>query len=239
MITLGLIGHGGMGKAVERVAVARGFAVKVLGRGFGVGDLADCDVLMDCSLPDSVIENVKMCIEADKNLVIVASGWYERLDEVRAMVEASEIGVLWSGNFSIGVAMFLKVVEEAAKLVNRFEEYDVWGHEIHHFNKIDSPSATAKSLEKVLLANIERKTAVVEDRLERKRRPEEIHFSSVRGGAVNFAHTIGFDSEADTVTIAHSARNREGYALGAVKGAEWILGKRGLFSMEEFLKINN
>ncbi len=81
MITLGLIGHGGMGKAVERVAVARGFAVKVLARGFEVEDLADCDVVMDCSLPDSVVGNVKMCIEADKNMMIVASGWNERMDE--------------------------------------------------------------------------------------------------------------------------------------------------------------
>ena len=120
-------------------------------------------------------------------------------------------------------------------MIDKFDEYDVWGHEIHHYNKADSPSGTAKILEKILLDNIERKTSVVEDKLDRRREPNEIHFSSVRGGPVNFGHTIGFDSAADRILITHEARNRDGYALGAVKAAEWLIGKKGFFSMGDFL----
>ena len=109
--------------------------------------------------------------------------------------------------------MYFKIVEAAAKLVNKFDEYDVWGHEIHHYNKADSPSGTAKTLEKILLENIERKTAVVEDKLDRKPEPNELHFSSLRAGAVNFAHTIGFDSAADKILITHEARSRDGYGV--------------------------
>lgn len=233
---IALIGYGGMGRAVERVALERGHEVGVFGREISVEALLDYDLAIDCSLREGVLSHARMCASASKNLVIVASNWYDLMPEMKAMVEASEIGVIWSGNFSIGVNLFLKMVARAAEFVNDFEEYDVWGHEIHHNQKVDSPSATAKLLEEILLAKIERKTAVVEDRLERKREDHEIHFSSLRGGQVNFKHEIGFDSAADTITITHSARSRDGYALGAVKAAEWIVGKRGLFGMEDFMK---
>ena len=168
-------------------------------------------------------------------MVVGTTGWYGRLEALKTEMAAAKIGFLWSSNFSIGVNMYFKIVEEAAKLVNKFDEYDVWGHEIHHYNKADSPSGTAKTLEKILLKNISRKTAVVEEKLDRKREMNEIHFSSVRGGLVNFGHTIGFDSAADRITITHEARCRDGYALGAVKAAEWLKGKIGYFEMEDFL----
>ena len=152
------------------------------------------------------------------------------------MGEGNSIGFLYSSNFSIGVNLYFKMVEAAAKLVNKFDEYDVWGHEIHHCNKVDSPSGTAKTLEKILLESIQRKTSVVEDKLDRRRGPSEIHFSSVRGGLVNFGHTIGFDSAADRILITHEARCRDGYALGAVKAAEWLVGKKGFLGMEDFLR---
>lgn len=212
------------------------------------------EVTIDFSLGDAVFENLQLCSEAGVNLVVGTTGWQGRVEEVRELVEGrggnakagnsnsenakeiqSEIGFLWSSNFSIGVNLYLKIVEEAAKMIDKFDEYDVWGHEIHHYNKADSPSGTAKSLEKILLENIERKTAVVEEKLDRRREPHEIHFSSVRGGLVNFGHTIGFDSAADTITVSHAARSRDGYALGAVKAAEWLAGKKGYFEMGDFL----
>ncbi len=242
-----LIGCGGMGRAVQRVALERGHEVHVvdphyegaLAREFS-GEVfeklsPDTTLVIDCSLGEFVIDHLKVCAEVGANLITVATGWYERLSEVKEVVADSEIGFLWSSNFSIGVNLYFKIVEAAAKMVDNFEEYDVWGHEIHHFNKADSPSGTAKTLEKILLKNIERKTAVVEEKLDRRREDNEIHFSSVRGGAVNFEHVIGFDSAADTIKISHAARSRNGYALGAVKAAEWLDGKKGYFEMEDFL----
>jgi len=230
---IGLIGLGSMGKAAERVAAERGHEAF----GFERGDkpvLEGLDVVIDFSLGEAVEDNVRACAEAGVPVVIGSTGWYDRMDVVREL--GAGIGVLWSANFLIGVNMYFKIVEEAAKLIDRFEEYDVWGSEIHHYNKADSPSGTAKKLEKILLDNVARKTKVVEDRLERKIEPAELHFASVRAGAVNFGHTIGFDSAADRITITHEARCRDGYALGAVKAAEWLVGQPvGFYGMEEFL----
>ncbi|MBI5753518.1 4-hydroxy-tetrahydrodipicolinate reductase [Candidatus Peregrinibacteria bacterium] len=269
---IALLGLGGMGKTVRLIALARGHEVPVIIDPHNQEATSCClsaeilngvDVAIDFSSNEALFGNINICKKAGVNLVVGTTGWYDKLAEVKEMVEvknagtvaeenggrpregkaakknldnANEIGFLWSSNFSIGVNLYFKMVEVAAKLVNKFDEYDVWGHEIHHYNKADSPSGTAKTLEKILLDNIERKKAVVEDKLDRKREPHEIHFSSVRGGPVNFGHTIGFDSAADRILITHEARCRDGYALGAVKAAEWLNGKKGYFNMEDFLR---
>lgn len=228
---------------IHRIALERGHEVPVIvdpsdematAKSLTAEQLENIDVAIDFSSTEAVIGNVEICKIADTNLVMGTTGWYEKMDKVKELVRENT-GVLWSSNFSIGVNMYFKIIEAAARLANKFDEYDIWGHEIHHYNKADSPSGTAKSLEKILLDNLERKTAVVEDKLDRKREPHEIHFSSVRGGLVNFGHTIGFDSAADRILISHEARCRDGYALGAVKAAEWLAGRRGFFSMDDFL----
>lgn len=232
---IALIGHGGMGKAVEAVALERGHEVSVVEIGQEID--GSCDMAIDCSLGESVMGNASKCADLGMDLVVVATGWYDQMAEMKKIVEASNIGMIWSSNFSIGVNLYFKMIEQAAKMINQFDEYDVWGHEIHHSQKADSPSGTAKTIEKILLDNIDRKDSVVEDKLDRRREDGEIHFSSVRGGAVNFAHTIGFDSVADTIEIKHSARSRMGYALGAVKAAEWLKGKKGYYEMKDFLNF--
>src|SRR3989338_62778 len=246
---IALIGYGGMGHALAAAARVRGHATPVIidhsapeatAAEVSAKALTGADIAIDFSNPSALDTTVHACMEAAIPLVVGTTGWYDRTDEVRKLIEAESaekrIGFLWSSNFSIGVQMYLRVVAEAARLVNAAEEYDVWGHEIHHTGKADSPSGTAKTLEKILLGLIQRKKTVVEDKLNRKREDSEIHFSSVRGGLVNFGHTIGFDSAADRILITHEARNRDGYALGAVKAAEWIVGKKGLYGMDEYLQ---
>lgn len=262
---IALIGFGGMGKVVHRIALERGHEVAVIvdpgakeasHRVLENKILKGVDVVVDFSQGEGVMKNVRACLEAGVNLVMGTTGWYGKIEEVRKMIlgsanvpdvgnddgtitkkeNQSAIGFLWSSNFSIGVNLYFKIVEAAASIINNLDEYDIWGHEIHHYNKADSPSGTAKTLEKILLENIKRKTSVVEDKLDRRREPHEIHFSSVRGGLVNFGHTIGFDSVADKILITHEARCRDGYALGAVKAAEWLMGKKGFFGMEDFMK---
>lgn len=244
---IALIGYGGMGQAVYKIATEREHEVSVIvdpnskkatHEKLMSECLKNCDVAIDFSLAAAVFENAKICKEAGVNLVIGTTGWLDKMDSVRELFENSEVGCLWSSNFSIGVNLYFKIVEEAAKLMDKFDEYDIWGHEIHHYNKADSPSGTAKTLGNILLENIKRKTAIIDEKLDRKRTDNEIHFSSLRGGPVNFAHTIGFDSAADTITISHNARNRDGYALGAVKAAEWVFRKHGFFSMNDFLDIH-
>lgn len=241
IMKIALIGHGGMGRTVERVAKERDHEIAVIvdpGKGVGLDKLADsgASVVIDFSLGEAVMENIKACTKLGLPIVVGSTGWYEKMDEVKAATAG--IPFMWSSNFSIGVNLYFKIVEAAAQMMDRFDEYDVWGHEIHHVGKADSPSGTAKTLEKILLDNLSRKTAVVEDKLDRKREENEIHFSSVRGGLVNFGHTIAFDSAADRISISHEARCRDGYALGAVKAAEWLAKQPvGHYEMRDFLNL--
>ena len=233
---IALIGHGGMGKAVEKIALERGHEIAAIIEAGDELNFTGADLIIDFSLGESVFENAEAASAANIPLIIGSTGWYDRIDEVSELTK--NIPCLWSSNFSIGVNLYFKIVEEASKLVNKFDEYDIWGHEIHHHNKADSPSGTAKTLSEILLKNIERKDKVFEDKLDRKREDNEIHFSSVRGGPVNFAHTIGFDSAADKILISHEARNRDGYALGALKAAEWLAKKEvGFYTMNDFLNL--
>ena len=241
---IALIGYGGMGQALKSAALPRGHTVPVIidrasgeatAASINAEALAGADIAIDFSSAEEVLDSARAAVEVGIPLVVGTTGWYDKMDEVKSVV-GNKIGFLWSSNFSVGVHMYFRIVAEAARLVNNVDEYDVWGHEIHHVGKADSPSGTAKTLEKILLDAIARKKTVVEDRLDRKRADSEIHFSSVLGGAVNFGHTIGFDSAADRITITHEARNRDGYALGAVKAAEWLAGKTGFYNMDEYIR---
>lgn len=245
-MNIALIGYGKMGQAIARVAAERGHRIvgiidpkakEASSHTLKESALKDADVAIDFSKSEGVEAAVRTCAKAGVPLVMGTTGWYDRMKKVRSLVEGTpKSGFLWSSNFSVGVQLYLKIIEAAARLFDGAGEYDIWGHELHHSGKADSPSGTAKSLEKILLSAIRRKKSVVENKLDRKRADSEIHFSSVRGGPVNFAHTIGFDSAADRVLITHEARNRDGYALGAVKAAEWLAGKTGWHDMDDYLQ---
>jgi 4-hydroxy-tetrahydrodipicolinate reductase len=174
---IALVGYGGMGHAVGRIASERGHEVVVVDphaeeavcASLAEADLDEVDVVVDFSLGEFALDHLELCAERGVNLVIGSTGWYDSLPEVREKVESRDIGMMWSSNFSIGVNLYFKMVEAAAKMIDKFDEYDVWGHEIHHFNKADSPSGTAKSLEQILLENISRKDSVVEEKLYRRR----------------------------------------------------------------------
>lgn len=242
---IALIGCGGMGKEVWETAEERGHEVTFICDPDSLDathkkiskDIAEqADIIIDFSHPDAVIQNVEAAAEAGTNIVVGTTGWYERMEAVEKIVKDSDIGFLWSSNFSIGVNLYFKIIEYAAQLFNAQDNYDVWGHEIHHSKKVDSPSGTAKTLAEIIIENIDRKEKLQEETLHRKIKSEELHFSSTRAGDVNFSHTIGFDSNADTIKIEHTARDRSGYAAGAVKAAEWLTEKTGIYTMEDFLK---
>lgn len=243
-MNIAIIGFGSMGKKIKEVAENLGHNISAIidplsedanYKSIKDADLSNTDVVIDFSTPSSVIENAKVVASAGKNLIIGTTGWYEHLQEIEKIAKENNVGIMWSANFSIGVNLYYKLIARAGELINHYDEYDVWGTELHHNNKADSPSGTAKEIAKILLEKIDRKDAVVYDKLDRKINPNEIHFSSTRGGPVNFSHTVGFDSNSDTITITHSARDRGGYALGAIKACEWIHNKKGLFNMNDFL----
>lgn len=244
-MNIAIIGYGKMGKEIEKIAKEKG--INIVSIIDPQGDestfkeitkksLDGADVAIDFTHPDSAIKNIKKVSDLGVNMVVGTTGWYDKMDEVKNIAEKSGIGLIWASNFSIGVNVFFKIIENASKIINNIKEYDILCHEYHHRNKADSPSGTAKSIGEILLENIERKKKLIYDKLDRKISPEEIQFSSTRGGAIPGTHVVSFDSDADTIELKHTARNRSGFALGAVMAAEWIKGKKGFFAIQDMMK---
>lgn len=228
---ISLIGYGKMGKLIKEKALSLGHTVEAivdsktaLSSLLLKKQISESDVCIDFSHPSCVVENIKWLAAMKKNIVVGTTGWTDKVGEVRKVVEASNIGLFYSPNFAFGVSLFLAIVEHAAALVAPHREYDVSGIEIHHKKKVDSPSGTAKTLAEVVNQHYLDLT-------------NPMTFSSVRVGEVPGTYSILFDSKDDTITLTHTARNRDGYATGAIRAAEWLCGKQGWFSMDDLLKL--
>ncbi len=218
---LAICGYGKMGKLIEKLAPEYGFTIAcVTDLDQCRGDLHGLDAAVDFSVPSAVPENVEKFASIGVNMVIGTTGWMDRFDQVKASAERHGIGLIWSPNFSIGVNVFRRLVAEAARLLADQPEYGAWAWEIHHATKRDCPSGTLLQLvETMRNAGYER----------------SIDATGSRAGAHPGTHEIGFDSAADTITLRHAARNREGFARGALHAARWIVGKKGVHQFEEAL----
>lgn len=239
-----LIGFGKMGRMVASLVAPNHTIVSIIDptasdathRTIDASALERADVVIDFSHPTVVLSNVGLIAPFKKNIVMGTTGWYDQLEAVRQIVTQYDIGFLYSSNFSIGVQLFLKMVERAGELFNAFPQYDVFAHEFHHRQKADSPSGTALSVGKALLKTMPRKREILSDTSHEKIAPERLHLTSTRGGYIPGTHEVFFDSEADTVEIRHTARSRVGFASGALKAAEWLCEKKGFFTMEDLLR---
>jgi 4-hydroxy-tetrahydrodipicolinate reductase len=180
---------------------------------------------------------MRALIERRIPVVVGTTGWQDHLEEIRCAVEAAGTSLLWASNFSLGVNLFYRIAVYAARLMDPFSEYDVGGWEAHHNKKADSPSGTARTLVEGVLAQMSRKTTPVWETLDRPPKAEELHYPSLRVGAMPGVHTLIFDSPADTIEITHTARNREGFAAGALRATEWLVRRRGcgVFTMDDVL----
>ncbi len=236
-LQISCIGNGKMSQSIQKIALQRGHEIhSVLDRKHTVSD-SMAKTVFECALPDGFLDRFEVLCKMQKDVVIVTTGWYREMDSVTKIVQSYGNRVIWSSNYSIGVQLYFKMVRYAARLMNAFEEYDFWGTELHHKNKVDSPSGTAWTLSQILIENIDRKSEIVTETLHRKIKENEIHFSSTRGGYNNFKHIVAMGSSNDLIEITHQAMNREGYALGAVKAAEWLSCQEpGLYEMDDFLK---
>jgi 4-hydroxy-tetrahydrodipicolinate reductase len=231
---IALIGYGKMGHEIEAAAREQGETIVKtfdIGNPVDVASLADVDLCIEFSTPQTVLQNIRVAIEARKDIVVGTTGWYEHLPEIRKAVGDS--GLLYSPNFSIGVNIMFRLVKAAAELMNNAPQYDPYVHELHHRQKVDSPSGTALKLGEILLSGIDRKNRMETQALNRRIDPAELHVSSTRVGTFAGTHTVGFDSEADVIEITHTARTRRGFALGAVRAAQWLKGRKGVFTMDD------
>jgi 4-hydroxy-tetrahydrodipicolinate reductase len=233
---IAILGYGSMGKEIERISLEKKLIITDI---FDIdkpileNKTYDFDVAIDFSHSSGLIDNLSRVSKLKKNYVIGTTGWENSLDLVKQITENSNIGVVYGSNFSIGMQIFQRLVSLASITANGFEDYDIFMHELHHKRKKDSPSGTALSLAKIILHNVERKTEVLGDSSKDQIKPNELHVSSTRGGEIAGTHTIYLDSLADTIEITHRAKNRSGFALGAVNAAIWLAGKTGFYEFSE------
>ena len=228
-MNLALLGYGKMGKAIAQLAPQRGFHVHLVltsesnhdGSGITRENFQGVDVCVDFTTPEAVVDNLRRVAALGCNLVVGTTGWHDKLDEVRHVVESSRVGLVYGANFSIGVQLFYRTARAAAEIFSRFPLYEPYITETHHRFKKDAPSGTALELKKQVLPALPGR---------------EVSIASVREGYVPGTHELGFDSEADTVILRHTARSRQGFVEGALHAARWVVGKRGLFSFRDTLE---
>jgi 4-hydroxy-tetrahydrodipicolinate reductase len=218
---LAIVGYGKMGRMMEQLAPEYGFTVHShIDLNDDLKQAAGADAAVEFTTPDAVASNVEALAALRVPVVIGTTGWLASMDRVRAAVQKHGSAMVWSPNFSIGVNVFSRLVREAARLLADEPQYGAWAWEIHHHTKKDAPSGTLIKL--------------VDD-LKSGGYPRQIDTSSSRAGAHPGTHEIGFDSAADTITLRHTARSREGFARGALKAAQWIVGKKGVFEFQDVL----
>ena len=218
-----------MGSAVARLAPERGFEVRLIltiesnpdGVAITEENFHGIDVCIDFTTPDVVVDNIRRVAALGVNLVVGTTGWNQRFEEVREVIASSGVGMVCAANFSIGVQLFYRLARAAAEIFGPYPMYDPYIVEAHHKAKKDAPSGTALELRRQVQAHLPSR---------------EIPTSSVRAGFFPGTHEFGFDSEADTVLIRHTARSRQGFAEGALYAARWVAGKKGLFSFDQVLE---
>ncbi|MES2691313.1 MAG: 4-hydroxy-tetrahydrodipicolinate reductase [Bacteroidota bacterium] len=245
---IALLGYGKMGKAIEKIAVAKGHEIvyKVsLENAFDFMpiSLQNVDVAIDFSMPDAAVENILKCFEAKVPIVVGTTGWYEQFDEIKEQCLTEGQSMLHSTNFSIGVNIFYKLNKILAKMMAGQDDYDVMIEEIHHTEKKDHPSGTAISLARQILAESKLKNSYKGRLMFNENTPaqsikqDELLIESKRVGDVTGDHFVKYESVIDGIEIRHVAKSRYGFAKGAVLAAEWIIGKKGIYTMEDILKL--
>ena len=230
---IALLGYGKMGQTIERIALERGHEIVLKKDEFNTYEgLSNADVAIDFSIPTVAVSNISSCFHANIPVISGTTGWLEHYDEMVALCEAKKGAFISSSNFSLGVNLFFELNEYLAKMMSKFNSYKVEMEEIHHTQKLDAPSGTAISLAKGVIEN----SAYTNWTLDNPK-PKEIHIEAKRIENIPGTHTVTYNSIVDSIEIKHTAHNRDGFALGAVIAAEWIVGKRGVFNMKDVLEL--
>jgi len=230
---IALLGYGKMGQTIERIALERGHEIVLKKDEFNTYEgLSNADVAIDFSIPAVAVENISSCFYANVPVVSGTTGWLDRYDEMVALCQEKNGAFISSSNFSLGVNLFFGLNEYLAKMMSKFDSYKVEMEEIHHTQKLDAPSGTAISLAKGVIENSDYTGWTLESP-----KTNQIHIEAIRTENVPGTHTVTYNSNVDTIEIKHTAHNRDGFALGAVIAAEWIVGKHGVFTMKDVLNL--
>ena len=244
-MNIAIIGHGKMGTAIEKIASQKGHTISLIvnNKDFSAEDLSDSDVAIEFTQPSACTSNIKKCFAANIPVVVGTTGWYEHYDEIKEMALSNNQTMLTATNFSLGVNIFFKINEIIAKWTNSLEGYTSKIHEVHHLQKLDSPSGTAITLAETII----KETNSLDD-WQLIKNNEIINNKSLpitfsREENVKGIHEVQFENEIDSIQLRHTAKNRIGFASGAVKASEWLVDKKGVFKLDEMIdeiiKISN
>lgn len=247
---IALLGYGKMGKMIGQIALERKHEIVLqIGRQnldeLTTENLQKADVAIEFSTPHTVLGNIDFCFKANVPIVVGATGWYEKLNDVKMACLQRNASLIYASNFSIGVNIFLHINKLLAKVMNRYPYYEVQVEEIHHTQKLDAPSGTAITIAEGIIENIPVKEAwvnevsgILNDDSIKTIAPNQLLIESHRIENVSGTHTVIYDSEVDSIEFKHTAHNRSGFALGAVLAAEWIKDRKGFFTAADLFNFN-
>lgn len=233
-MNIALLGYGRMGQTIEQIAIKRGHNIVLkVDKDDKDYDITKADVAIDFSIPNVAFNNITNCLNNNVPVISGTTGWLENYDNAVALCKEKKGAFIYASNFSLGVNIFFELNKTLAKMMSTLEQYNVSMEEIHHTKKLDAPSGTAITLAEGIIDNNPNYDGWMLDEKADKKLP----IVAKRIEDVPGTHTVSYQSEVDTITIDHVAHNRQGFALGAVIAAEWIVGKTGVFTMNDVLNI--
>jgi len=233
-LNIAVIGYGKMGKVIEKISINRGHNVISIidNKNWNTAKLNNVDVAIEFTSPENAVDNIIKCFESSVPVVVGTTGWYDEYDKVINKCKENDASILSATNFSIGVNIFFEINRKLAKLINKQNDYNAEVSETHHIHKLDSPSGTAITIADDIINNINRynkwsENDVIAD--------NTLPIIANREAEVPGTHQVKYCSNIDEITISHKAKNREGFALGAVISAEFIQDKKGVFTMQDVI----
>lgn len=230
---IALLGYGKMGKVIEKIALERGHEIVLKKDSQDSFDgLNNADVAIDFSIPDAAVQNITACLENNTPIVSGTTGWLHDYHKMVNLCKEKNGAFIYGSNFSLGVNLFFELNDYLAKMMAKFSQYNVSMEEIHHTQKLDKPSGTAISLANAIINHTSKNIWSIENPT-----PDDVFIDVKRIDAVPGTHSIFYQSVVDTIEIKHIAHNRDGFALGALIAAEWIIGKKGVFTMKDVLDL--
>lgn len=230
---IALLGYGKMGKVIEQIALTRGHEIVLRKDQDSTFDgLHLADVAIDFSVPDSAVANITACLNIGIPVISGTTGWLANYQSMMDLCATKNGGFIYASNFSLGVNIFFELNEYLAKMMTNLKQYNVSMEEIHHTQKLDAPSGTAITLAEGVIKNSDYSNWTLETPIS-----NEIHIEAKRIENVPGTHSVFYDSNVDQIEIKHTAHSREGFALGAVVAAEWLVGKKGVFTMKDVLGL--
>ncbi|MFV0248145.1 MAG: 4-hydroxy-tetrahydrodipicolinate reductase [Tenacibaculum sp.] len=231
---IALLGYGKMGKEIEKIALQKGHEITIKYSGKGLYNIKKADIAIDFSLPKVAYKNIVHCINNSVPVVSGTTGWLEKYEAATEFCRKKGGAFFYSSNFSLGVNIFFELNKQLAKMMKPLNQYKISIEEIHHNQKLDSPSGTAISLAEDIINNSDKTSWTLNQSLPSE---ESIPIKAVRTGDIPGTHSVYYSSKEDTINIKHCAKNRQGFALGAVIAAEWLIDKTGVFTMQNLLNL--